>query len=46
MKSPKREQFTLRLPQPLKEQLEIDAKKMGISLNALIITKLNQQYKH
>lgn len=38
-----REQFTLRMPKELKKKLEEEADKLGISINALIILKLNKR---
>lgn len=39
----RRERLTLRMPKNLKEKLEQEANKLGISVNALIIWKLNQR---
>lgn len=41
-----KERFTLRLPISLKEQLEQEACRTGISLNALIIMKLSEKYQY
>ncbi len=43
MNQPEREQTTIRLPAELKEKLQREADRIGISLNALILRVLNEE---
>ena len=43
MNQPEREQTTIRLPTELKEKLQREADRIGISLNALILRVLNEE---
>ena len=43
MNQPEREQTTIRLPMELKEKLQREADRIGISLNALILRVLNEE---
>lgn len=41
-----REQTTIRLPAELKEELQREADRKGISLNALVLMILNEEQNH
>ena len=43
MNQQEREQTTIRLPAELKEKLQREADRIGISLNALILRVLNEE---
>lgn len=45
-KNPEREQTTIRLPVELKEELQQEADKRGISFNALVLMLLNAERTH